>query len=356
MRIATAAVWVCVLGIAAQNVVAQKPADTPVTAADRRQIVEAAARALESDYVVPDKGKEMAAKLRKTLSSKALDGVDSALQLVPMINRIFASLADPHLRFGYQAEAQPVTLDPWAPETPEQREASAREAALNGYGIRGVERLGGNLGLLTITEWDDPSCSGEAVAAAMRLLSTTDALIIDLRKSRGGSPDAVIELVSYFFTGEPFEAGAIYERHTDSIRQFWTHRFVGAPRYLDKAVYVLTSGETWSAAEGFAGQMQKWRGAIVIGEPTHGGRARLGVWRVIHPHFGIFVPSAKAVDPATGHDVPSRVEPDSSCPAADALRSAQLLALRRLRQQATDPDRQASLDELIATLDHAPAL
>jgi C-terminal processing protease CtpA/Prc len=62
-----------------------------------------------------------------------------------------------------------------------------------------VKRLGGDVGYLKVTGFPDAERGGPTVAAAMMFLTRTDALIIDLRRNRGGEPEMVDLLASYFF-------------------------------------------------------------------------------------------------------------------------------------------------------------
>ena len=80
-------------------------------------------------------------------------------------------------------------------------------------GITKVERLNGNVGYLRMREFVDPAFAGAHLAAAMTLLSGTDALLVDLRYCRGGSPAAVQFLCSYFFDAfrEPVHLNDIVE-------------------------------------------------------------------------------------------------------------------------------------------------
>ena len=71
-------------------------------------------------------------------------------------------------------------------ETAEEREASRRAARAQNFGFEKVIRLPGNIGLLELNSFQDPEFAGETAGAVMTFLATSDALIIDLRTSRGG--------------------------------------------------------------------------------------------------------------------------------------------------------------------------
>jgi hypothetical protein len=293
----------------------QPPADLAISPPDRARIIEAAACKIEATYVDEAKGKEIAAALRA-----ATFDAETALRLVPAVNQVLRTASgDLHLRFGYSHEA--VTKSDDAPETEEERVAAIRDAREDGFGIQGVQRLDGNIGLLTWRKFYEPELAGDAVAAAMRLLSGTDALIIDLRESAGGAPEMVQMLMSYFVPeGDPIQAFTIYNRVRDLTHQFWTLPYVPGPRYAGKDVYILTSKQTWSAAEGFTEHMRRLELATVVGETTRGG-AHLGRFFTVDPHFAVCVPVSRVLPPAVdweGKGVP----PDIAVDAARALDTA----------------------------------
>jgi hypothetical protein len=115
--------------------------------------------------------------------------------------------------------------------------------------------------------------AGTALAAAMQLVSGTDALIVDLRRNCGGSGETATALLSYFFE-EPIQLSSIVERKNGQPveRQRWTMPYVAGPRYAGKPVFVLTSRRTHSAAELCAYDLKNTHRATIVGERTAGGR------------------------------------------------------------------------------------
>jgi retinol-binding protein 3 len=98
------------------------------------------------------------------------------------------------------------------------------------FGFEEVKRLGGDVGYLKVTGFPDAERGGPTVTAAMMFLTHTDALIIDLRRNRGGEPEMVDLLASYFFGAPPVHLNDLYLRkegttqHT--LEQFWTLPYV----------------------------------------------------------------------------------------------------------------------------------
>jgi hypothetical protein len=69
-------------------------------------------------------------------------------------------------------------------------------------------------------------------------------------------------------------------------------------------------------------------------------------------HFGVFVPTGRAINPITKTDWERvGVRPDIAVASDQALRTAHLTALRGLRSKATDPERQRALDQAIADVE-----
>ncbi|MEE3919815.1 hypothetical protein V2I01_20610 [Micromonospora sp. BRA006-A] len=72
-----------------------------------------------------------------------------------------------------------------------------------------------------------PDLAGDALTAALRLLAGTDALLLDLRGTEGGSPDGVALLCGWFFA-EPTHLHTMHER-SGAIRQFWSAAWLPVP-------------------------------------------------------------------------------------------------------------------------------
>jgi len=89
-----------------------------------------------------------------------------------------------------------------------------------------------------------------AIAAAMELVAGTHALIIDLRRNGGGSPEGVVFWCSHLFTEQPTHLNDIFHAETGETRQFWALPYVPGTRYPDHPVYLLTSARTTDRGRG----------------------------------------------------------------------------------------------------------
>lgn len=192
-----------------------------------------------------------------------------------------------------------------------------------------AERLPGNVGYLKLDAFEDPDICGPVVAAAMTFIAHTDALIFDLRENHGGNP-AMVQLITSYLFAEPTHINDMLYQHDGATQQYWTLPSVAGPRYLDKPVYVLTSGQTFSGGEEFTYDLQTQKRATIVGETTGGGA---------HPvegmpagaHFTIAVPVGRPINPVTKKDWEGTgVVPDVKTTAAAALDAARLLAQKKI--------------------------
>src|SRR5262249_36093779 len=135
----------------------------------------------------------------------------------------------------------------------------------------------------------------------------------------------------------------LYFRPTNATHQWWTQPFVPGNRFVDKPVYVLTSKNTFSAAEECTYNLQCLKRATIVGETTGGG-AHPGGFKRVHDHFGVWVPQGRAINPITKTNWEGTgVKPDVAAPASLALATAHLAALDRLVEKNSDKNGQRRL-------------
>lgn len=166
-----------------------------MAALDAPALVEAIVSRLQAAYIFPDRAAEAEQLLRANLTAgKYSAPVDEHLCL--LINEdLLVACADKHLRLIWH-EASEDTGE--SPQSEEDLIAGLREMfRAENYGIRRVERLPGNVGLIALTIIPEAATAGEPIAAAMRLVQHTHGLILDLRATRGGAPDGVAFLASF---------------------------------------------------------------------------------------------------------------------------------------------------------------
>jgi C-terminal processing protease CtpA/Prc len=334
----------------AQEAGPQQP-DVTIDAATRVQIIESISKRLNEAYVFPEIAKKMEASLHERLTKKEYDEITSSKTFAETLTKDLQAVSkDKHLRVRYSHEPIPVR-QPRREPTAEEREDERREMNWMNHGFNKVERLRGNIGYLEFRGFFDPELGAETLAAAMNFLSSTDALIIDLRGNGGGSPEMVALVCSYLFGPEPVHLNDLYWREGNRTDEFWTRKEVAGKRYLNKDVYVLTSKRTFSGAEEFTYNLKNLKRATIIGETTGGGAHPGGGFR-INEHFSMFVPTGRAISPITKTNWEGTgVKPDIEVPADQALLVARLAAMKKSVTTLTNPDFKAGVQEEIEKLE-----
>jgi C-terminal processing protease CtpA/Prc len=297
-----------------------------------KPLVEAALELLTAKYVFPDRAKDAAAAIRERLAAGEYDGLDESSLAERLTGTLYDLCADRHLRVRVREEGMRDQL------TDAELTAAYREQSrLGNYGIASVRRLDGNVGYLDLHGVADPVVAGRAIGAAMELVAHTHALIVDLRKNRGGTPDGVQLWHSHLFPDSDTHLNDIFHADTGETRQYWTLAHVPGPRYLDRPVYLLTSAFTFSAGEEFAYNLKALRRATLIGETTRGGAHPTDVFPIT-PTLEITVPVARSINPITGTNWEGTgVEPDVAVPADEAFDVAYRTALEHVLTVDTSP-------------------
>jgi hypothetical protein len=227
--------------------------------------------------------------------------------------------------------------------SPEEFERFRRFAREHNHGFERVELLEGNVGYVKLRGFLPAADAGDTVAAAMGFVANADALIFDLRENGGGDPEMVQLICSYLFDS-PVHLNDLYFRPANETRQFWTLPVVQGKRFVDKPVYVLTSGRTFSAAEEFTYNLKTQKRATIVGETTGGG-ANPGGDQRIGEHFTVFVPAGRAINPITKTNWEGTgVEPDLKVAKEIALEAARVDAIGKLRAAAPAGDAERAKD------------
>lgn len=338
---------------AAAALAQQGPPEQPdgtVDAAARKETIETLLKRLNDAYVFPETAAKMEQDVRARLARGEYDQITSARQFAEALtNHLREVSRDKHLGVRYSHRPIPVRGERKEP-SPEELEEMRGELKRINYGFERLERLPGNIGYIDLRGFTPAELGKETVAAAFNFLANTDALIVDLRKNGGGSPEMVQLISSYLFDGAPVHLNSLYWREGDRTEEFWTRKEVAGRRYLGKDVYVLTSSRTFSGAEEFTYNLKNLKRATIIGETTGGGAHPGGMHR-LSEHFAMFVPTGRAISPVTKTNWEGTgVEPDVKIAADKALKTAHLHALRKQAERVTDAELKGEIRRLMETI------
>ena len=126
-----------------------------------------------------------------------------------------------------------------------------------------AKMLEGNIGLVTIVNFDD-RCASESIAAMESLLAQgAEKLIFDVRNNPGGYVHELCAVLDYILPkGDLFRS--VDYRGREQLEVSDDKCIQGIP------MAVLINGESYSAAEFFAAALREYDYALIVGEPTVG--------------------------------------------------------------------------------------
>jgi hypothetical protein len=307
-----------------------------VDSAMRAEAVDTLVAKLNDHYVFPDKARQIEALLRQRQHEGKYDGTDGE-QLARQLSDDIGGIAhDKHLEVIFSPDPvppddavgpPPASLADW-----EKRANIAMRVFryVSNLGVEKVDHVSPRIGYLKISGFPPPFLVAEKYAAAMDKLADTDGLIMDLRDNRGGGPDGVALLISYF-VDERTRLNDLWQRDTGITRQQWTENKLDGKRYGGKKPVVILAGpDTMSAGEDFVYTMQALKRATVIGERTWGGAHPARPYR-LGDHFVAVIPDARTISPITHANWEGvGVIPDIAATTDNALAMARDLLQRRL--------------------------
>jgi hypothetical protein len=328
----------------------------PANVLDKKEIRAVAGKVAEifsSRYIHPDMGSRISAFIRKSLSRGAYDRLKEGRELAERLQKDARSISkDRHIAIRYSPGYIQRSKDPEAKRAAEEN--ARLRSRLSNHGFEEIRILPGNIGYLKMNSFNASREAFDTVAAAMGFLARCEAVIIDLRWNPGGDSRMVQVLSSYFLGPEPQILDEFHYRNQDRIKQIWSLPFVPGPTLEHKDLYILTSGLTFSAAEGLAYDLQALKRATIVGETTLGGGH--AVDRVIvRDKFLVQVPHAISINPATGKNFQGTgVKPDIKSNREQALIMAHIRALKKRISLETDPTVKSELQWALDSLSLHP--
>lgn len=297
---------------------------------------------LAQQYVDEDVGeamREALIKFAQSDSSAELQGDQLAEAITAAVRSVYD---DRHITVQYSSE--PLASSPPA-EDPDQVAQFLRRT---NFGFKEARILRGNIGYLHIETLADFPAGKVAADAALAFIANSDALILDLRRSQGGSPEMVAYIVSHFVDRPNFLLTR-FDFRDGRTREHRMHKIEGPASYgNERPIFVVIGPQTPSASEELAYDLKAFGRATIVGEKSLGA-ANPGAFVRINDHFSGFVPTGRAVSGITGGNWEGAgVLPDIAIPSPDAGIAAYRLALLKIAER-EEPVRGSWLRDLAET-------
>lgn len=296
------------------------PAPVVLDAAVRRDVVDTVSAQIERIYVDADTGRMIGARVRDRLAAGVYDTVSDPRLLAQLLTADLRGINhDLHLSVAY------TPSDPSAGAGPGRAGFAFLERS-NHFALGRVDVLPGNIGYMEINGFSSDRAARDVIVGALGYLQTTDAIILDLRRNRGGDGNLVNFLISHFTGPDTLASVTVKVRGGIRPRTRYTLASVPGPRRPDVPLYVLTSRMTGSAGEDCAFVLKNLKRATIVGDRTAG--AGHNVTFVSSGHgFQTGISFSRVSDPRTGEEWEQiGVQPDVKVDAATALDVAQSLA------------------------------
>ena len=297
-----------------------------LSAESRARVIDSLAKAVSNIYPAADTGAMIAQQLRARAAAGAYSGASDPALFARLVTQDLQSTNhDTHLVLDMAGGAQGGAAPP------------------AGHGVEQVDRLEGNVGYLRMSHFLGGNDANVAVEHALRELERTDAIILDLRNSRGGSAALANFLISHFAPADTQHSLTVYDRVRNTSFERYTMPSVPGPRRPDVPLFVLVDDVTRSAAEDVPFVLQNMKRATIVGSNT-AGAGRNNTIVPVGEGFVASISFTRVMEPVTHREwertgiTPNvRVHPDSALPVAHAL------ALEAIAARTADVARQREL-------------
>jgi hypothetical protein len=316
---------------------------TLLTPPIRREVVDTIANQLERIYVDADTGQMIASRLRDRLRAGTYDSIGDPIRLAQLLTSDLRSVNhDLHLSVTYNSGG--VQGGGRAAGPP------AFLGKAQHYALGRVDVLPGNIGYLEINGFSSEAGARDAIVGALTYLQTTDAVILDLRRNRGGDGNLVNFLISHFTGPDTLPSVKVKLRSGNRTFTRYTLATVPGPRRPDVPVYVLISRATGSAGEDCAFVLQNLKRATLIGDRTAG--AGHNVTSVPSGYgFQTGISFSRVSDPRTGKEWEQvGVQPDVRVDVSTALDVAQSMILEGAASNA-DASQRSGLETALQSVE-----
>ena len=262
-------------------------------------VIEQIAAAIEEQYPIEEKAVSIAADLRQAASEPKLVNPPNQDKFVTVINeKLWDAAHDLHLKVQTD-EAVRQRMEKAGGRVPRMRRVAVPEgeerSALGTTQITG-EMLNSETGLVTISSgiYNNQDLFTDVLSG----LSDASNIIIDLRKTPGGTVPGVHYFLSQFY-GESTHISSQTSRVMNAPRDMYTIETALGDTFADKDIYVLTGQRTASGAEAVSYAIKETDRGILIGEKT-AGAGNAGAFIGVGSGLSLFLPISQTLSPKTG--------------------------------------------------------
>jgi len=326
----------------------------PIDAAARAAIVDSLTAVIDSVYVLEEPAGRIVAGLRKNLADGTYTDITDPAEFAQRLQQDAQGINhDGHFGIAAMMPLDPSVVEAQLDEDPADVERQQRTAQAKNFGFRKAEILPGGVGYLRFDQFSRGDDAFAAAAAAMNFLANSNALIIDLRQNGGGSAAMIRFICGYLFEEETHLINWDIRAEKKTV-QSYSPDYVPGRRLTEQPVYVLTSGNTFSAAEEFTFDLRNLERATVVGDTTGGGGHTVSghVFDFDGYRIGIRLPYGRAYNPENNEGWEGvGVIPHIAVPAAQALEAAHADALRKFIEDEQDEQYKATLQWALLDLD-----
>ncbi len=306
----------------------------------KKETIEKLSLLIQDFYIYPDVAKKTSEHLYQQYEAGSFDQCKDNEAFATVLTELVQSVnKDKHMKIMSNAHYI-------SPENTLEAKAAHRMDQINhyrnyNYGFKELKMLEGNVAYLDLRMFDPLYRAKEVADAYMKLLSLSDAVIIDLTHNGGGDPSMVQYLCSYFFD-KKIHLNSLYYREGDRTEEYWTLEKVEGKKLADIPLFIMIGDETFSGAEEFSYNMQNLKRATLIGQTSAGG-ANPGETRGINKDLSVFIPTGRAINPITNTNWEEvGVQPEIHTKKEETLEQARILA-----QKAADLLRKNKLETYI---------
>lgn len=327
----------------------------PLSPSATKSLIDSLASQITKYYVLKDQALKMTSYIRKRAKEGQYNNYKDPHALAgALTSDVLFINRDEHFHVEYNPEMANELLGN-IDDVPKMVAEKLRQEKEKNFGFKKVEVLNGNIGYLELSGFSRLNAYSKATAdAALKLLSNTRAIVIDLRYGIGGSPDMVNHIISHFFK-TPTHVADIYIRSENITLPYFTVPDSSYEPLTEIPLYILTSYKTFSAAEGLCYELQCLKRATIVGEVTRGG-AHTVTYRPLSSGFVADIPFGRATSPITKKNWEKvGVTPDIKVPADRALEIAEIKIFEKAFEKAKDSSEIKSLKwqlDLVQSINH----